>query len=210
MFANIFKKPAGQGTSPELDVKDFQHGQLGVGLAQEAGHRQPFGHAQDAPRGHYRRQWINVESGLDEKLVYWAQIEGPGDLTAKLISLFPPVALPSTVFEEKRGEVRANKVLGIMSRDIAGFKTVCHDVSSQVGSHCFRTRRYPPDDRSSFASTSTIIGSSPLELVGDISLVPRQRPQGFLGGGLSSPRSAKNSRPSWTSSWKRRATWSME
>ena len=180
MFGIFRKNTEKAPPPPELEVKDFQQGQLEV-LA-----TRPLANGSQAvilkfPEGEDVAAKINVESGLEEQLLYWAVVEEPVDLEARLVSLFAPVELPATTWEEKRGEIRAGKVLGVMSRDIPGFKTVSHDVSSR-GVRIVSEKELPVGRPIQFRLDLDDHRIEPLELVGDILWCQAKDPKGYWLG----------------------------
>lgn len=74
---------------------------------------------------------VEIVSGFDDQKLYWATLAGPADLIARIQALFPEPELPpeEPAFVEKRAIQRLPKVLGIMAKEIPGFKTVTFDLS---------------------------------------------------------------------------------
>lgn len=81
---------------------------------------------------------VNIDQGFPDKQLYWASLPEGSELAAVLQPLIPKEAeianaggeLPPS-WEEKRGRVRLNRVLGAMSPQVAGFKCVTHDIHSE-------------------------------------------------------------------------------
>jgi hypothetical protein len=78
---------------------------------------------------------VLVETYLKEKDLHWATLEESPDALAKLYLAYPAVAEEAAaveaelVWEEKRAEPRLQRVMGIMSPDIQGFKALTWDTS---------------------------------------------------------------------------------
>lgn len=81
---------------------------------------------------------LSIDQAFPDKKLYWASLTGESELNELLKPLIPKEAemaaaggeLPPT-WEEKRGQVRLQRVLGAMSPQVAGFKCVTHDINSQ-------------------------------------------------------------------------------
>lgn len=81
---------------------------------------------------------LNINQAFPEKKLYWASLTADSDLAEALKPLIPKEAemaasggeLPAS-WEEKRGQVRLQRVLGAMSPQVAGFKCVTFDINSQ-------------------------------------------------------------------------------
>ena len=74
---------------------------------------------------------VSIEGGLDDQKLYWAVLEDTASpLMDRIRLLFPEPELPpeEPAWTEKRERPRMDKVLGIMAKDIRGFKTVSHDL----------------------------------------------------------------------------------
>jgi len=81
---------------------------------------------------------LSVDQAFPEKKLYWASLQADSDLSEVLKPLIPKEAemaaaggeLPAS-WEEKRGQVRLQRVLGAMSPQVAGFKCVTFDINSK-------------------------------------------------------------------------------
>jgi hypothetical protein len=166
LFKGAPKPPPGP---PELEVTDFQQGKLEVRSPKPLANGTQLVNLKLPEDDEIVAATINVESGEEAEKIYWATVVDPEYLPHRLKGMFQQfeAAPVEPVFEEKRSEVRAAKVLGIMSRDIPGFKTVCHDVSSK-GVRIVSEKELPTGRPITFRLDLDDHRVDPLELVGDI------------------------------------------
>lgn len=80
---------------------------------------------------------VNVDQGFPDKQMYWASLAADNDVAPLLQSLIPKEveylnkseeedAAPT--WDEKRSKVRLQRIIGIMSPQVDGFRCVTHDI----------------------------------------------------------------------------------
>lgn len=79
---------------------------------------------------------VSVDQAFPEKNIYWASLPIDSTVGSLLATLIPQQeaeeeAPPEPQWEEKRSRPRLNRVLGVMSPQVKGFKCVTHDVHSE-------------------------------------------------------------------------------
>lgn len=182
MFGMFKKAPE---LPPVLEVKDFQQGQLEVKAPKVMAKTPLQAVTLKMPDGTEVSAKVTVDSGLDDQLIYWLKLESPLSLVETLVALFPPAVVEEIevvpTWEEKRSEQRSPKVLGIMSREIPGFKTVCHDVSSN-GVRINSDKELEPGRPIAFSLDLDDARIPPLPLEGQILWCQPREPKGFWLG----------------------------
>lgn len=80
---------------------------------------------------------LHIDQGFPEKKLFWASCPPESELPARLTSLIPREAEAAQQgensppsYEEKRKKLRLQRVIGVMSPHVEGFRCITHDFHS--------------------------------------------------------------------------------